>query len=275
MNTTSVRKDTDPEPPVHGGGRGGEAPAEAGFFELEAARYAASYDSRGVEGYAQRSRLEVTLRVLGGEPRTVLDVGVGPGHLCGELAIRGWRVTGVDPSPAMLELARARVPSRAVRLLPGSIEALPFEAATFDTVVAIGVLEYVSDVEAALAEVERVLLPGGRAVLGVPNTRAPYAVWRGRIVYPLARLAKRVVRLPRPPRPRGRRVDVPVLERLLPEAGLLLRAVDRASPLVFPTPLETLFPRLTIAVGKRVERSSPRVLRLFATQDIVTASKPA
>ena len=99
----------------------------------------------------------------------VLDVGCGPGFYCLELSeIVGssGSVVGVDSSPAMLQLARARCAGRDnVGLLEGEATALPVESGTFDGAVCVQVLEYVSDVDAALAELHRALRPGGRAVV--------------------------------------------------------------------------------------------------------------
>ena len=99
----------------------------------------------------------------------VLDVGCGPGFYCLELSeIVGssGSVVGVDSSPAMLQLARARCAGRDnVGLLEGEATALPVESGTFDGAVCVQVLEYVADVDVALAELHRALRPGGRAVV--------------------------------------------------------------------------------------------------------------
>ena len=66
----------------------------------------------------------------------------------------------------MLQLARARCAGRDnVELLEAEATALPVESGTFDGAVCVQVLEYISDVDAALAELHRALRPGGRAVV--------------------------------------------------------------------------------------------------------------
>lgn len=115
----------------------------------------------------RRALVREALAVVRGD--RLLDVGCGPGFYCLELSeIVGssGSVVGVDSSPAMLELARARCAGRDnVRLLEGEALALPVESGTFDRAVCVQVLEYVADVDAALAELRRALRPGGRAVV--------------------------------------------------------------------------------------------------------------
>lgn len=113
-------------------------------------------------------RLEKALlsRLLAGFPqsRTALEVGSGTGHFTRWLAAKGFRVVGLDRSPAML--------AEAVRLghdpyVRGEASRLPFPAAAFDLVLLITALEFVPDPTLALAEALRVARCG--VVLGVLN----------------------------------------------------------------------------------------------------------
>ena len=115
-------------------------------------------------------RRELVREALGAvRDHRILDVGCGPGFYCLELSeIVGpsGSVVGVDSSPAMLQLASARCAGcDNVELLEGEATAPPVESGTFDGAVCVQVLEYVSDVDAALAELHRALRPGGRAVV--------------------------------------------------------------------------------------------------------------
>ncbi|MCW2910943.1 MAG: Methyltransferase type 11, partial [Actinomycetia bacterium] len=112
----------------------------------------------------------------------VLDIGSGPGFLAcemsGEVGPDG-SVTGVDPSQAMLSMARGRprpAGSAPVEFRPGEAAALPCAGASFDVVTSTQVYEYVQDVPAALAEAWRVLRPGGRLL--VLDTDWGSIVWR-------------------------------------------------------------------------------------------------
>ena len=168
------------------------------FFDAEAARYDASYDADDWAGRFLRTRLEAALRALGDGPGDALDAGMGGGRLAAELDAAGWTVTGIDSSAKMVGLARRRLPKLADRLLEGDLGALPFPPGSFDAAVATGALEYVGDLERGLAELARVLRPGGRAVVSFPNYRSAHALGRRYALYPAARVAKRVLPLSRP-----------------------------------------------------------------------------
>lgn len=126
-------------------------------------RLAASYDELRPAAEAWQELFE-TLVAAGDlvAPR-VLDVGCGTGRLTAALAERGVRAWGVDVSPEMLEVARAKVPRRgALRLAPA--ERLPFKDGWFDRAV-FCLAVHLIDRPRALAQARRVLAPGGRIVI--------------------------------------------------------------------------------------------------------------
>lgn len=113
---------------------------------------------------------EVTVARLAPQPRErVLDVGCGPGLLVERIAAsvgEHGEARGVDLSATMVALARARCAgSHWAGFDPAQATALPFGDGRFNAVVCTQVLEYVPDVERALAEFRRVLRPGGRVLL--------------------------------------------------------------------------------------------------------------
>lgn len=103
----------------------------------------------------------------------VLDVGCGPGQLALVLADRhALDVTGIDLDPQMIARAQANADARPVpggvqRLTyaVGDVASLPVPDASFDVVVSTMALHHWSDPDAALAEIDRVLRPGGRALI--------------------------------------------------------------------------------------------------------------
>jgi SAM-dependent methyltransferase len=109
--------------------------------------------------------------------RRVLDVGTGEGQLARLLAGEGVQVVGVEPSAAQLATARAR--RGGPRYVRGAAAALPFAAAAFDGVLACLVFEHIVDVDEAIAEVARVLAPGGRFLflLNHPLIQTPDSGW--------------------------------------------------------------------------------------------------
>ncbi len=105
----------------------------------------------------------------------VLEIGIGAGHNLdhyrpGQVE----RIWGLDPSPALLAWAQERLPHLRipVELLEGSAEAIPLEDASVDTVVTTFTLCSVPEVQRALAEMRRVLRPGGQ-VLFLEHGAAP------------------------------------------------------------------------------------------------------
>ncbi|HYW40730.1 MAG TPA: class I SAM-dependent methyltransferase [Terriglobales bacterium] len=128
----------------------------------------------------------------------VLDIGCGTGHLAGELMRRGYEAWGVDFSDAMVRYAREHYD--ADRFQVGDIERIPFPDNSFDGVMSLGVMEYLSADEPALREMWRVLKPGGRAVITTPSSICPFyymdraAVKVGSLARPLVRFVRHRLR---------------------------------------------------------------------------------
>ncbi|MBB3664049.1 ubiquinone/menaquinone biosynthesis C-methylase UbiE [Prauserella sediminis] len=138
----------------------------------------------------------------------VLEVAIGTGRNL-PFYPRDSRLSGVELSPAMLARARARAGElgRDVQLVEGDAQALPFRDAAFDTVVCTLGLSSIPDDRVAVAEMHRVLRPGGHVVL-LGHVASPHRPLRG-----LQRLLERfpaVVGAPRPADRQTRQV-VPLL----------------------------------------------------------------
>ncbi len=131
----------------------------------EFARLAPHYDSKW-SFYIQATLRETLARLSLDPADRVLDVGCGTGALLRELARShpAALLAGVDPVPEMLAVARRGLPS-GVELLEGCAERLPFAEGRFDVVVSCNMFHYLRQPAAALAEMARVLRPGGRLVI--------------------------------------------------------------------------------------------------------------
>lgn len=99
--------------------------------------------------------------------REALDIGCGEGRFCRALRAAGIRATGIDPTPALLEAARARDPGGDYR--PGRAEALDFPDASFGLVVSYLSLIDIPGLAAAAAGMARVLAPGGELLIANLN----------------------------------------------------------------------------------------------------------
>jgi arsenite methyltransferase len=135
------------------------------FDEETAKKLEAAYRTRDV---IRRRRL-VREAVAAAPGERILDIGCGLGFYLTELAAEvgpEGSVAGLDRSEPMLAYAEQKavdVPN--VSLAVGEATDLPFDDASFDAAISVQVLEYVAELDTALAELHRVVRPGGRIVL--------------------------------------------------------------------------------------------------------------
>lgn len=94
---------------------------------------------------------------------TALDAACGTGRYSAYLAARGHRVVGVDRSGAMLAKARAKLPEGEFR--EGDLEALPLESGSVDAAVCALAMVHLPEIATAIAELARVVRPGGRVII--------------------------------------------------------------------------------------------------------------
>jgi SAM-dependent methyltransferase len=147
------------------------------LFDRTADAFARSADDHIERGAYVRGRLfvESVRRAVPAGAR-VLDYGCGPGRIAWLLAREGYRVEGLDPSPRMVEAARAQ-PAEGLalsfRVLDDETSALP--EAAYGAVVCSSVIEYVPDADALLRRFHAALAPGGALVLSYANRTS---LWR-------------------------------------------------------------------------------------------------
>jgi len=190
-------------------------------------------------------RLSWMDRQIDWQGKAVLDLGCAGGFMAEALEDRGARVTGIDPAADAIAAARAHA-DQAGRMIAYDVgvgEALPYADAGFDAVVCVDVLEHVSDLTRVLAEVKRVLRPGGLFLFDTINRN------------PLARLATITVAedilrlLPRGTHDPALYIKPRELRRALTDAGLVAgpftglgpRGINRRGDLTFGRlPLTTI-----------------------------------
>jgi len=147
---------------------GGWAADTAGWWQREF--------TDGVDPEYTEQIIPIIVSELAGAGR-VLDVGTGEGQVARSLRKDGAEVFGVDPITAMVREAARRDP--AMPVTQAGAAALPFADASFDAALACLVFEHIDDVDEAIADVARVLRPGGTFLflLNHPLLQTPDSGW--------------------------------------------------------------------------------------------------
>jgi SAM-dependent methyltransferase len=223
-------------------------------FDAIAAVYDDSLPAHVVEHYLRKRVRYVAEHCPTGR---TLDVGCGTGALASRLVAAGHVMTGIDPSPGMLEVLRARTPD--VVAVQGSGTALPFGDGAFDLVLTVATLHHIADpadVRGTLSEMVRVARPGGRILVWDHNPRNPY--W--------GRLMARV------PQDSGE-------ERLIGEGEVLGGLRGGGAEIVRSDQLGLVpdfTPRRALRAAAAVERGVERtpLIRRLGAHNVVLAAKP-
>jgi ubiquinone/menaquinone biosynthesis C-methylase UbiE len=136
------------------------------YYDVFAERYEDARDGRDPGGYHDLvDDLEVGFVERYGRGRDVLEVGCGTGLLLRRIAGFARTARGVDLSPGMLARARAR----GLDAIEASATLLPFPDESFDVSCSFKVLAHVHDIRRALAEMARVVRPGGHVIAELYN----------------------------------------------------------------------------------------------------------
>jgi SAM-dependent methyltransferase len=143
----------------------------ANDYDSFAEAYSAYTEANLINAYYARPAILALAGDVTG--RRILDAGCGSGPLFAALRDLGATVTGFDSSTKMLELARRRLGDGADLRVADLGRPLPFPDGAFDDVIASLVLHYLEDWTAPLAELRRVLKPGGRLIVSVDH---PFAI---------------------------------------------------------------------------------------------------
>ena len=156
------------------------APPSQNKFSQNKSSEIAFFDSHGASGAYDVFCPDTNERLLGAFARLtglppgarVVDLGCGSGVFTDVLRAGGYRSTGVDLSPKLIQIAQEKFPG--IEFIEGDIEALPFPDGHFDGVLLSGVLHHFSDISHCVAEAKRILRPGGKYMAFDPNRINPF-----------------------------------------------------------------------------------------------------
>ena len=150
--------------------------APSDFWEQHAGWWQDGFTD-GADPEYEEQIIPLAAECLAGAHR-VVDIGTGEGQLARvAVGLGAELVAGVDPTRAQLQVARER--AGGPRYLRGTADRLPFAGESFDAAIACLVFEHIPDHQQGIAEVARVLEPGGRFVflLNHPLLQAPDSGW--------------------------------------------------------------------------------------------------
>lgn len=134
-----------------------------------AEKYDQFYRTNGGIAVDMAEKAEISDLLLQVDSREMLELGCGTGHWTSFFSEKGFRVTAVDQSVAMLEQACKRVIPE-VRWVEADAARLPFSDQRFELITAITLFEFVEDRNAIFREIDRLLKPGGFLIVGWLNS---------------------------------------------------------------------------------------------------------
>jgi SAM-dependent methyltransferase len=140
------------------------------LFNLKAGHWRSKYGPEGKLN-ARVGQFVARLTEFCLPPSDILDFGCGTGEIATAVSQRGYSVTACDFAEEMIAVARANPDGKKVNwsCLQPDWKYLPFENGGFDGIIASSVFEYLDDVPRVAAQLARVLRPGGKLLLTVPN----------------------------------------------------------------------------------------------------------
>jgi SAM-dependent methyltransferase len=235
----------------------------AAFAEAERAGWSDADRASGyVDLFAAASDQVIAplLDAAGARPgRVILDLCCGQGNVAATLISRGCKVVGADFSPAMLDLARRRLPDAV--FVTADAQDLPFPSGGFDVVVSNVGICHVPDQPRALAEAKRVLRPGGRFAM---------TVWCGPDISPSYELVYRTIKthgapgITAPPGPDFHQfANQKIAHELLSSVGFSnidMSFVESGWTLSPPDGLFQIFARGTVRAAMLLSRQPPEHL---------------
>jgi ubiquinone/menaquinone biosynthesis C-methylase UbiE len=154
------------------------------FFDRTAAQWQEIYQKTDLYSLLYQERKRIVLALVDefgdGAGARALDIGCGPGLITLALAQRGYTVEAIDAAAPMIEMTRRLAEQSGagarIRTSPGDARNLNFADKSFDLVLAVGVTEWLPSLDRPIAEISRVLRPGGVAIVTGDNSWALHLV---------------------------------------------------------------------------------------------------
>jgi len=259
-------------------------------FDHAAQHWRDLYAEESLEGVIHRNRHSRTLDWILqlGLPRQarVLDVGCGTGLLAVDLAHRGCSVRAIDPSEAMIDFVQSRAKENDVSgdlsVQLGDAHSLSFGSRAFDLVIALGVVPFLHTPQDALAEMARVVRPGGWVIVSSDNKfRLTRLLDPRYIPFPGREALKRSLirsRIKAPPGFAGRFFSSRAIQGMLEDAGLrIVRCVTFGfGPFTF-FGRETLHDAAALRLNRRLQGWADQGvpgIRSVGAQHLILAQAP-
>lgn len=219
-----------------------------------------------------REQRKHVLSMLGKGKGLILEIGAGPAMLGTDITRLGYSYIALDLVKEMLLAAVDRLAACKSHGIVADIAEQPFQSGLFKSVIGMGVLEYVKDLDKALKEIFRVSGAGHSVIISVPHCSSPYRM----SCYAWKRIKNTIKRLIyRPGSPIFGNVSQVLTarqwRRAMTKAGYKITADAYCNFRLIPEPMNSWFPRFSETVGAKLERfcenSSP--FRAFGTQYIM------
>jgi ubiquinone/menaquinone biosynthesis C-methylase UbiE len=244
------------------------------WFDQAVGYYREVYRCASSEAYRLDRRTAEVKQLLTDSGGKLLDVGCGIGMLFARLGSEPFEFFGTDLSHNMMaECKNQSTAVRPVHLAQSNLEHLPFADASFDVVVALGVLEYLSNVKIGIEEIARVTKPRGTVIVSMLNKRSLYCLWE-RYVYSKMLVQSKLAPTRRSLPVRLHLHSARALARILSVCQLEEVQIMYYDFSAVVPPFDERYPRRTRLVNARLERLFATSLsNLFATGFLVKARK--
>lgn len=155
------------------------------FWKTESEKFSSLYGTKKIRNIPNKiflyKRIETILKVLDQDKakcENVLDVGCGSGEFTIMLKNYAENVVGIDYSEDMINQAKSNNNANNVNFQFGDCNDINFENNNFDRIFALGLIDYVENIEKVIIELKRVLKKGGKLIVTIPKNPTIFFIFR-------------------------------------------------------------------------------------------------